>query len=92
MIAIGLDCVLKGIDSGFDSGFEGRLVDQFHLAVLGYQPQKSVWQLRLEAFTAISREGLTAISQDGFKAITIVTYPSCRGSSPFIKVENVLKG
>jgi hypothetical protein len=27
-----------GFDGGFDSGFDG----QFHLAVLGYQPQQSV--------------------------------------------------
>ncbi len=48
-----------GFDSrfniGFDSGFNGR----FHLAVMGYQPQQSVRQLRRDAFTAISREGLT---------------------------------
>jgi putative Mn2+ efflux pump MntP len=32
------------------------------VAVLGYQPQQSVQQLRQEAFTAISREGLTGSS------------------------------
>jgi hypothetical protein len=25
-----------GIDSGFNSGFDGGLFDQFHLALLGY--------------------------------------------------------
>jgi hypothetical protein len=35
----------KGFYSQFDSGFNGR----FDLAVLGYQPQQSVRQLRREA-------------------------------------------
>ncbi len=55
-----------GIDGDFDSGFEGGfnsgLFDWFHLAVLGYRPQQSVWQLRREAFMAISQEGLTGSS------------------------------
>jgi hypothetical protein len=37
-IAIGSDCILLDIDSGFGGG----LFDCFHLAVLGYQPQQSV--------------------------------------------------
>ncbi len=41
--------------------FGGGLFDWFHLAMLGYQPQQSVWQLRQEAFTAINWEGVTAI-------------------------------
>jgi hypothetical protein len=57
-----------GFDSGFDSrfngGFNGGFDSWFHLAVLGYRPQQSVPQLRLEAFTAISREGLTGLSQN----------------------------
>ncbi len=53
--------------------------DRFHLAVLGYQPRQSVRQLSQEAFTAISREGV--------RAILIVTKSSCRGLSPFVKVE-----
>ncbi len=46
-----------GFDGGFDSGFDSR----FHLAVLGYQPQQSVPQLRQETFTAISWEGLMGL-------------------------------
>ena len=46
----GFDGWLNGrFDSGFygqfDSGFDGW----FDFAVLGYQPQQSVWQLRREA-------------------------------------------
>ncbi len=48
-----------GFNSGFDGGFDGGFDSWFHSAVLGYQPQQSIWQLRREAFTAISREGLT---------------------------------
>ncbi len=75
LIAISLDRVSMDVDSGFDGGFDlgfdgrfdgwfnggfnGGFDGRFHLAVLGYQPQQSVWQLRPEAFTAISREGLT---------------------------------
>jgi hypothetical protein len=47
-----------GFHGGFNSGFDGW----FHLAVLNYQPQQSVWQLRQEAFMAISQEGLTGLS------------------------------
>jgi hypothetical protein len=54
-IAIISDCVSMDVDGGFDGGFDGR----FHLAMLGYQPQQSVQQLRQEAFTPISQEGLT---------------------------------
>ncbi len=43
-IAIGLDHILIGVDSGFDGGFnggfKGGLFNQFHLALLGYQPQQ----------------------------------------------------
>ncbi len=46
-------------DGWFDGGFNGEFGGRFHLAVLGYQPQQSVWQLRQEAFMAISQEGLT---------------------------------
>jgi hypothetical protein len=49
-IAISLDRVSMDVNSGFDGGFDGR----FHLAMLGYQPQQSIQQLRREAFTAIS--------------------------------------
>jgi hypothetical protein len=38
LIVISLDCALMDINGGFDGGFEGR----FHLAVLGYQPQRSI--------------------------------------------------
>jgi hypothetical protein len=45
-IAISLDCVSMHVDSGFDGGFDGGFNGgfdgQFHLAVLGYQPQQSV--------------------------------------------------
>jgi hypothetical protein len=43
-----------GINGGFDGEFGGGSLNQFHLAVLGYQPWQSVPQLRQEAFTAIS--------------------------------------
>ncbi len=33
------------VDGDFNGGFDGG----FDLAVLGYQPQQSVWQLRQEA-------------------------------------------
>jgi hypothetical protein len=56
-IAISLDCILLDIDGGFDGG----LFDQFHLAVLGYQPQQSIQQLSQEAFTAVNREGVPAM-------------------------------
>jgi hypothetical protein len=61
LIAISLDCVSMDANSGFDGGFEGGFGGRFHLAVLGYQPQQSVQQLRQVAFTAISREGLTGL-------------------------------
>jgi hypothetical protein len=51
-----------GFDGGFDGRFEGGFNSWFHLAVLGYQPQQSVRQLRQEDFTAISREGLMDLS------------------------------
>ncbi len=71
----------------FDGGLNGGFNSWFHLTVLGYQPQQSIWQLKGEAFMAISREGLglvvkqtprftdslTAISQEGIKAFIIVT-------------------
>ncbi len=45
-ITISSDCVLidvnGGFGSGFDGGFDGGFDCQFHLAVLGYQPQQSV--------------------------------------------------
>ncbi len=58
-IAISLDCVSMDDDSGFNGGFDGGFNGGFHLAVLGYQPQQSVQQLRREAFMAINQEGLT---------------------------------
>jgi hypothetical protein len=77
-IVISSDCISMGIDGGFNGGFDGGLVsgfgggsgggfcggsfNQFHLAMLGYQPQQSIRQLRWEAFTAISREDLTGSS------------------------------
>jgi hypothetical protein len=69
-IAISLDCISMDIDGGFDAGFNGGsdggfnggFDGQFHLAVLGYQPQQSVQQLRREAFRAISQEGSTGLS------------------------------
>ncbi len=88
LIAISSDSISMGIgggfdggfDSGFDGGFEGRFnsgsIDWFYLAVLGYQPQQSVQQLRQEAFTAISREGLTGSSSNKLvvlQAITVLT-------------------
>jgi hypothetical protein len=73
LIAISSDHVSMDVDGGFDGGFDGEFDGwfdgwfdggfggQFHLAVLGYQPQQSILQLRQEAFTAISREGLTGL-------------------------------
>ncbi len=57
-IAISSNCVSMDFDGGFDGGFNGG----FDLAVLGYQPQQSVQQLRQAAFTPISREGLMGLS------------------------------
>ncbi len=62
LIAISLDCISIGVDGGFDGGFDGGLFNQFHLAVLGYQPQQSVQQFRQEAFTAIAKRVLQAIT------------------------------
>ncbi len=45
LIAISLDCVSMDVDGGFDGGFDAG----FELAVLGYQPQQSIRQLRQEA-------------------------------------------
>jgi hypothetical protein len=42
LIAISSDCASMDFDGGFDGGFDGW----FYLAVLGYQPQQSVRQLR----------------------------------------------
>jgi hypothetical protein len=57
-IAFCLNYILVGVEGGFygrfDGGFDGGLFDRFHLAVLGYQPQRIVRQLRRETFTAIS--------------------------------------
>jgi hypothetical protein len=53
-IAISLDCGLMDVDGGSNGEFDGEFDGRFHLAVLGYQPQQSVRQLRREAFTAIS--------------------------------------
>jgi hypothetical protein len=58
LIAISSDCVSMDVNGGFNGGFNGR----FHLAVLGYQPQQNVQQLRRTAFTAINQEGLTGLS------------------------------
>ncbi len=45
-IAISSDRVSMDVNSSFDGGFDGGFNSQFHLAVLGYQPQQSVGQLR----------------------------------------------
>jgi hypothetical protein len=39
LIAISSGCVSMDVDGGFDSGFDGGFDGQFHLAMLGYQPQ-----------------------------------------------------
>ncbi len=41
-IAISSDRVSMDVDGGFNNGFDGGFDGQFHLAVLGYQPQRSV--------------------------------------------------
>ena len=73
LIAISSDHVSMDVDGGFDGGFDGEFDGwfdgwfdggfggQFHLAVLGYQPQQSIQQLRQEAFAVISQEGLTGL-------------------------------
>ncbi len=61
-IAISSDCVSMDVDGGFNDGVNGGFDGQFHLAVLGYQPQRSVRQLRRAAFMTISQEGLTGLS------------------------------
>jgi hypothetical protein len=52
-IAISSDCVSMDVNSDFDSRlngrFDGGFDGRFNLAVLGYQPQQSVRQLRQEA-------------------------------------------
>jgi hypothetical protein len=48
------------VDGSFYGWFNGGFDSGFDLAVLGYQPQQRVRQLRQEAFTAISREGVMA--------------------------------
>ncbi len=58
LIAISSNRISMDVDGGFDGGFDSG----FDLAVLGYQPQKSVRQLRRVAFTTISQEGLTGLS------------------------------
>jgi hypothetical protein len=74
-----------GIDGRFDGGFDGGLFDWFHLAMLlGYWPQQIIWQLRQEALMAISQEGFITGYYNSDE-------PSCRGSSPFVMVENVSK-
>ncbi len=66
LITISLDHALidvnSGVNSGCNGGFDDGLDGWFHLAVLGYQPQKSIQQLRREAFMAISQEGLMGLS------------------------------
>ncbi len=78
LIAISLDCASMDVDGGFGGGFDGGFDSQFdgrfdggfdggfngwfYLAVLGYQPQQSIQQLRQEALTAISQEGLMGSS------------------------------
>ncbi len=49
LIAISLDCVSMDVDSGFEDRVNGEFDGQYDLAVLGYQPQKSVRQLWQEA-------------------------------------------
>ena len=52
----------SGFDGGFDDGFDSGFDGQVHLAVLGYQPQQSIRQLRRDALMAISQEGLMGSS------------------------------
>ncbi len=57
LVMISLDRVSMDVDSGFDDRLDGgshgwfnsRFDSQFNLAVLGYQPQQSVWKLIPEA-------------------------------------------
>jgi hypothetical protein len=42
VIVINLDCISIGVAGGFGNGLDGGSFNQFHLAVLGYQPQQSV--------------------------------------------------
>jgi hypothetical protein len=42
LIAINLDPVSMDVVGGLDGGFDGGFDGQFHLAVMGYQPQQSV--------------------------------------------------
>ncbi len=42
LIAISSDHVLMDVDGSFDGGFDGGFDGRFHLAVLGYRPQRSV--------------------------------------------------
>jgi hypothetical protein len=60
-IAIGSDCILIGVNGGFNSGCEGGSFDQFHWAVLGYQPQQSIQQLRQEDLRLSAERVLRAI-------------------------------
>ncbi len=46
LIAISLDHVSMNVDGGFNGGFDHGFHGRFHLAVLGYQPQQSILQLR----------------------------------------------
>ncbi len=48
-IAISSDHVSMDVDGGFDGGFDSGFDSWLHLAVQGYQPQQSIWQLRQEA-------------------------------------------
>jgi hypothetical protein len=66
LIAISSDCISIDIDGRFDDGFDGGSFDWFHLAMLGYQPQRSIWQFSQEAFMAISWEGFMGYQQRGF--------------------------
>ncbi len=42
LIVIGLDHIMIRVDGGFNGGLDSGSFDQFHLAVLGYQPQQSI--------------------------------------------------
>ncbi len=71
-IAISLYRVSMDVDGGFDGGFDG----QFHLAVLGYWPQQSIWQLRWAAVMAISQEGLMGLLWNELVVCTLVLQAS----------------
>jgi hypothetical protein len=93
LIVISSDCVSMDVDSGFDDRFDGEFNGRFkgrfdggfdswfNLAVLGYQPQQSIWQLRWEAKQTHHLKLMMPASLNklivlrALKAIIIVTWP-----------------